>query len=133
MSGKHYRHACYGLTVSKSENKPVSITFMMVDYKQNENILYSPMGRVRVRIRLEGSMAGIAQLRADREYIITATPESFEGFRIDVITRTNEKSKYNKHYANNKEHLIRWAETCYPDYVEQIKDALSKLDEIVIR
>ena len=132
---KNIRYACYGITVNKTTNEVLSVTYKLMNYKKfhddGSGILISPERRTRIQVKLSGSTRMKAQSRADHAYILPLGPTSMTAFKVDVMTKSEEKSVMTMHYANNKEHLIRYAETCYPNFVEDIKAALEVADIII--
>ena len=124
---KNKKYACYWLSVTKEENKPISVHYTLMDLKDGK--LVSPKGRtVNTLILGEEKI----QERADRDHIVSVNNESsIEGFKIDVIMR--EEPEKRLYYANSKEHLVRYSETCFPDMAEAIEGALEVFDYVDIR
>lgn len=132
---KYKKYACYWLSVTKKDNKPFSVCYALMDLRKLEDqyILISPMGRTINKFKLNGSEK--IQERANRDYIVSMDEKSsMEGFKVDVIMREgHEKCKMRKYYSNSKENLIRFSETCFPEYAEAISAALEVFDYVDIK
>lgn len=132
---KYKKYACYWLSVTKKDNKPNAVYYALMDLRKLENdqyILVSPKGRTINKFKLNGSEK--IQERADREYIVSMGESSMEGFKVDVIMREgHEKCKMKKYYSNSKENLIRFSETCFPEYAEAISAAIEVFDYVDIQ
>ena len=131
---KYKKYACFWLSVTKSNNQPYSVHYALMDLRDldgEHQILISPKGRTVNKIRLGSEKI---QEKANRDYIVSMDAKSsIEGFKIDVIMREgHEKCKMRKYYSNNKEHLIRFSETCFPEYAEAISGALEVFDYVDI-
>lgn len=132
---KYKKYACYWLSVTKDENQPYSVHFALMDLRKldgDQYILISPKERPMIKIRLGSEKV---QVKANRDYIVSMDEKSsMEGFKVDVIMREgHEKCKMRKYYSNSKENLIRFSETCFPEYAEAISAALEVFDYVDIK
>lgn len=124
---------CYGFRVTKDENKPINVFKMIMDVEEinGKRFLVSPKGRQVFKVDLKNPNQ-VHVIEPEREHFVSLGLTSMAGFKIDVIMRTHERSKCNRFYANNRDHLVRFVETCYYDYLENIKTAIQAIEEYKI-
>lgn len=118
---------CYCLRVT-DENEPLYIIKTNVDIVliEGRRFLVSDMRSARkVYLRNPKRKMHLLVSEAEKGLKISLGMTSMIGFLIDVILR---KNPYKTFYANDKEHLIRFCETCFENSVEGIKTALKTID-----
>ena len=118
---------CYCLRVT-DENEPLSIikTTVNIVLIEGRKFLVSDMRSARkVYLRNPKRKMHLLVSEAERGLKISLGMTSMTGFLIDVILRENP---YKTFYANDKEHLIRFCETCFEEHVDIIKTALETID-----
>lgn len=120
------RLTCYCLRVT-DENEPLFITKTTVNVVLigGKRFLVSDM-RSAIRVRLINPKRKMPLLvsEAEKGLKISLGTTSMTGFLMDVILRENP---YKTFYANNKEHLIKFCETCFEEHIDSIKTALETI------
>ncbi len=118
---------CYCLRVT-DENEPLYIikTNVNIVLIEGRRFLVSDMKSARkVYLRNPKRKMLLLVSEAEKGLKISLGMASMIGFLIDVILR---KNPYKTFYANDKEHLIRFCETCFENSIEGIKTALETID-----
>jgi len=118
---------CYCLKVT-NENEPLSIikTTVNVVLIEGKRFLVSDMRSARkVYLRNPKRKMHLLVSEAEKGLKISLGMTSMTGFLMDVILREDLHKTF---YANDKNHLLRFCETCFEEYIDNIKAALETID-----
>ena len=119
---------CYCLRVT-DENEPLFITKTTVNvvFIEGERFLVSDLkSAIRVRFCDPKRKMHLLVSEAEKGLKISLGMTSMTGFLIDVILRV-DVDLHKTFYANDKNHMLRFCETCFENYVESIKIALETI------
>ena len=118
---------CYCLRVI-NENEPLFITKTTVNVVliEGKRFLVSDMkSAIKVSLHDPKIKKHLLKSEAEKGLKISLDMTSMTGFLIDVILREDLHKTF---YANDKEHLIRFCETCFEEHIDSIKTALETID-----